>query len=192
MTDALHPAGLAPEAAPSTAVRTFLIADIRGYTRFTQEHGDEEAAKLVAQFAALAREAVGARGGEVIELRGDEAVGVFPSARQAVRSAVELQARFAEFAAAMAPLALPVGIGLDSGEAIPVEGGYRGAALNLAARLCGLAGAGEVLASEAVLHLAGKMDGLVYSERGEVQLKGLAEPVRVVQVVPRDEAVGER
>ncbi len=84
----------------------------------------------------------------------------------------------------MAPFALPVGIGLDAGEAIPVEGGYRGAALNLAARLCGLAGPGEVLASDAVVHLAGKMEGLVYTERGQVQLKGLAEPVRVVQVVP--------
>jgi class 3 adenylate cyclase len=187
VTHTSRSAGLAPDAARSTAVRTFLIADIRGYTRFTQEHGDEEAAKLVAQFAALAREAVGARGGEVIELRGDEAVGVFPSARQAVRGAVELQARFAQLAAATAPSGLPVGIGLDAGEAIPVEGGYRGAALNLAARLCGLAGPGEVLASEAVVHLAGKMKGLAYAERGHVQLKGLAEPVRVVQVTPEPE-----
>ncbi len=33
-------------------------------------------------------------------------------------------------------LPLRVGIGLDAGEAVPFEGGYRGAALNLAARLC--------------------------------------------------------
>lgn len=39
-------------------VRTFLIADVRGYTRFTQEHGDEEAGQLAAAFAALAREVV--------------------------------------------------------------------------------------------------------------------------------------
>ena len=36
-------------------VRTFLIADVRGYTRFTQAHGDEEAGKLAARFAELAR-----------------------------------------------------------------------------------------------------------------------------------------
>ena len=75
-------------------VRTFLIADVRGYTRFTQEHGDEEAGKLAARFAALVREAVTATGGEVLELRGDEALCVFSSARQALRAAVELQIRF--------------------------------------------------------------------------------------------------
>ncbi len=48
-------------------VRTFLIVDVRGYTRFTQAHGDEEAGKLAARFAALVREAVTATGGEVVE-----------------------------------------------------------------------------------------------------------------------------
>src|SRR5205085_7136328 len=66
--------------APS-AVRTFLIADVRGYTRFTQQHGDEAAARLATRFAALAREVVGAWGGQVLELRGDEALAVFISAR---------------------------------------------------------------------------------------------------------------
>jgi class 3 adenylate cyclase len=44
-------------------IRTFLIADVRGYPLFTQERGDEAAAKLAAKFASLAREAVEARGG---------------------------------------------------------------------------------------------------------------------------------
>jgi Transcriptional regulator/sugar kinase len=64
-----------PQAAESRAVvRTFLIADVRGYTSFTQTRGDEAAGELAAKFAALAREAVTATGGEVIELRGDEAL----------------------------------------------------------------------------------------------------------------------
>jgi class 3 adenylate cyclase len=76
------------------AIRTFLIADVRGYTRFTQEHGDEEAGRLAAAFAELARELVLSCGGEVIELRGDEALCVFVSARQALYGAVELQRGF--------------------------------------------------------------------------------------------------
>ena len=60
--------------ATSAAVRTFLIADIRGYTTFTLERGDEAAARLTAHFAELAQEAVAAGGGQVIELRGDEAL----------------------------------------------------------------------------------------------------------------------
>ena len=116
-------------------IRTFLIADVRGYTLFTQERGDEAAAKLAARFAGIAREAVEEHGGSVIELRGDEALAVFASARQAILAAIRAQDRFLEETLADPTLPLPVGIGLDAGEAVPVEGGYRGGALNLAARL---------------------------------------------------------
>jgi class 3 adenylate cyclase len=81
---------------PDVQIRTFLIADVRGYTLFTQERGDEAAAKLAAKFANIARDGVEARGGTLLELRGDEALCVFSSARQAIRTAVELQQRFVE------------------------------------------------------------------------------------------------
>ena len=168
----------------ATEIRTFLIADVRGYTLFTQERGDEAAAKLATKFAEIAREGVEGRGGSVIELRGDEALAVFGSPRQAIRAAVDLQRRFVEETLADPSLPLMVGIGLDAGEAVPMEGGYRGGALNLAARLCGQAGPGEVLASSEVVHLARAVDGVRYIQRGEVHLKGLAEPVRIVRVVP--------
>ena len=74
-------------------IRTFLIADVRGYTLFTQERGDEAAAKLASRFAGIAREAVDDHGGLVIELRGDEALAVFDSARQAIRAATVLASR---------------------------------------------------------------------------------------------------
>ncbi len=159
-------------------VRTFLIADVRGYTHFTLAHGDEAAAELATRFAGIAERTVESRDGRVIELRGDEALAVFVSARQALRAAVDLQKNFAEERLA----ALKVGIGLDAGEAIPVGAGFRGAALNLAARLCSLAGPGEILASDTVAHLARKMDGLEYADRGAVQLKGFSDPVNVVIV----------
>jgi serine/threonine protein kinase/DNA-binding beta-propeller fold protein YncE/class 3 adenylate cyclase len=174
-----------------TGLQTFLFADVRGYTRFTSERGDEAAAQLVERFAVLARETVSARGGEVIELRGDEALAVFGSVRNALHAALELQGRFAEATDADPMLPLLVGIGLDAGESVPVSGGYRGGALNLAARLCGLAGRGEVLASEAVAHLARKVEGLVYIERGPVEIKGLVEPVRVVQIVPASDTAAD-
>ena len=170
----------------TTEVLTFLLADVRGYTRFTLEQGDEAAARLAAKFAAIAREVVSAHDGHVLELRGDEALAVFSSVRQALRAAGQLQERFAYETMADTTLPLRVGIGLDVGEAIPVEGGYRGAALNLAARLCSLAGPGEVLVSEGVTHLARKVEGLSYRERGQTQLKGFPEPVRVVQLVPEE------
>jgi len=165
-------------------IRTFLIADVRGYTLFTQERGDEAAAKLAARFAGIVREVVESRGGRLLELRGDEALVVFGSARLAIRTAVDLQVRFVEETKNDPSLPLPVGMGLDAGEAVPVEGGYRGGALNLAARLCGQAGPGEVLATQEVVHLARKVEGIRYVDRGAFHLKGLAEPVRAVIVRP--------
>ena len=114
--------------AAEVGIRTFLIADVRGYTRFTQERGDEAAARLATRFAELARETIEASGGTLVELRGDEALAVFESARQALRAAAELQERFVAETVADPSLPLAVGIGLDVGEAVRVDGGYRGGA----------------------------------------------------------------
>jgi len=119
----------------------------------------------------------------VIELRGDEALAAFDSARQAILAAAHAQDRFLEETVADPSFPLPVGIGLDAGEAVPLEAGYRGGALNLAARLCGRAGPGEILASQGVVHLARKVEGVRYLDRGDLHLKGLAEPIRVIRVI---------
>jgi class 3 adenylate cyclase len=168
----------------ATSVLTFLIADVRGYTQFTVEHGDAAAANLATRFAAAARQTAAARDGRLLELRGDEGLAVFSSTRQALWASVELQAHLTREAATSGTPQINVGIGLDAGEAIPVEGGYRGAALNLAARLCSLGGPGEVLATETVTNLARKVDGLTYTDRGSVQLKGFADPVKVLAIHP--------
>ncbi|HET6624688.1 MAG TPA: ABC transporter substrate-binding protein [Gaiellaceae bacterium] len=168
-------------------VRTFLIADVRGYTRFTQAHGDEEAGKLAASFAALARDVVVSMGGELVELRGDEALSAFGSARQALRAAVEMQARFRERVDGRPVFPLGIGIGLAAGEAVPVEGGYRGGALNLAARLCSIAAPGQILASDTVTSLAGRLEGVRFVERRGLRLKGLESRVRPFEVVPEAE-----
>jgi adenylate cyclase len=170
-------------------VHAFLIADVRGYTMFTQEHGDEEAGRLAGHFAQVTRSVVEAHRGKVLELRGDEALVVFGSPRSAIRGAVALQQRFVE--ETIVDPSLPLTVGIDAGEAVAVEGGYRGGALNVAARLCSLARAGEVLASREIVHLALRVDGVRFTERGQAELKGLDKPVHVVAVrsEERDEAL---
>jgi adenylate cyclase len=176
---------MASEQAP---VRTFLIADVRGYSRFTEEYGDEAAGRLAAKFTDLMHEGVQMRGGRVIEIRGDEALAVFDSARQAIRAAKDLQEMFERESDADRDLPMPVGIGIDSGEAVELEdGSYRGNALNLAARLCGLAHGGEVLISEGTRHLAGHIPGLRYIDRGRMNLKGISDPVHLLRVAWEDE-----
>ena len=169
---------------PTTAaLRTFVFADVRGYTSYTREQGDEAGAALARAFAAIVEELAPEHTGTLQELRGDEALVVFDSARRALRFCVELQQ---EVAAKELPR--PVGIGLDAGEAVPVEDGFRGGALNRAARLCALAKPGEVLASDSVREVAGATEGVAFGFRRVERLKGFEKPVGVVEVHPAERA----
>ena len=167
---------------PGAVVRTFLISDIRGYSTFTRERGDETAARLATRFADLAVDAVEARGGTVIGLRGDEALAVFDSTPQAVRAALEFQVACREATDEDPELPLPVGVGIDCGEAIPVEDGYRGKALNMAARLCSKAAAGQVFVTKDVARAVHAGSRTSHSSPvGAVELKGFDQPVELLE-----------
>jgi class 3 adenylate cyclase len=172
-----------------TGTHTFLIADIRGYSRYTEQYGDEAAARLAARFAELVDDGVEAHDGQVVEVRGDEALVVFASAREALRAAIDLQEQFDEQSAVEPELPLRVGIGIDSGEAVQLENGsYRGAALNVAARLCARAHGGQTLVSQATSRLAGRLAGIEYSDRGRVRLKNIPDPIHILQVYSERES----
>jgi ABC-type oligopeptide transport system substrate-binding subunit/class 3 adenylate cyclase/tRNA A-37 threonylcarbamoyl transferase component Bud32 len=175
--------GATPVSMRRPQLRTFLIADVRGYTSYTAEHGDEAGAALASTFARLARDVVSRREGRLVELRGDEALVAFESARLALQAAVELQEKVADEA-----LPRGVGVGLDAGEAVPVGRGFRGAALNTAARLCARARPGEILATEEVVHLAGTVTGVSFGLRRPERLKGLAKPVTAIEIHPAGQA----
>ncbi|MEO7002226.1 MAG: helix-turn-helix domain-containing protein [Ktedonobacterales bacterium] len=181
---------LAPARQPAltAGILVFLIADIRGYTSFTQQYGDAAAARLTGAFAEIARAAFERWDGRLVEMRGDEALGVFGSARQAMHAALDLHARCTEAALTHANMPLNIGIGLDVGEATPVDNGYRGAALNRAARLCSVAQAGETLISLGVAYVAPLVDGVQFIERGQEQLKGFAGPTPILAVMPAPES----
>jgi DNA-binding SARP family transcriptional activator/class 3 adenylate cyclase/ABC-type glycerol-3-phosphate transport system substrate-binding protein len=167
---------------PASVIRTFLIADIRGYTRFSDARGDEAAARLAERFLSIARERVESHSGAIVEVRGDEILAVFDSAREAVRAAVDLQAALA--AEQTADLPLGVGIGIDAGEAVPLGEGYRGRALNMAARLCARARPGEILVTPELAHLSGNVEGIRFEDRGPVRLRGISKPISLMTVVP--------
>ena len=116
---------------PRELAHAFLITDVRGYTRYTQQHGDDAAAQLSERFIRLATVSDPAvrrtRDGRA-RRRGGQRVRV---AAPALRAALGIQAAVADDG-----FPLGVGIGLDAGEAVEVGDDYRGGALNMAARLC--------------------------------------------------------
>lgn len=168
--------------------KTFLIADVRGYTRYTQEHGDSAASALVGSFLGTTEPILRERGGELVETRGDEVVAAFDSSRSALEAAVEMQRALVSNDAGP----IPVGIGIDIGEAVPFENGYLGNALNLASRLCSVCAPGEILTTREVAHVAGVVDGTSFEDRGDRRFKNVGEPVRVIRVVPEPDDPSRR
>jgi WD40 repeat protein len=116
---------------------------------------------------------------------------VFDSVRQAIRVGIELQLEFVSQTIADPTWPLAVGIGLDAGEPIRVDGGYRGGARNVAERLSSLAGPAEILVSRELAHLAGKLDGVKYVERGAIRLEDLTNHVDVISVRPEFEDLAQ-
>jgi predicted ATPase/class 3 adenylate cyclase/Tfp pilus assembly protein PilF len=167
-----------------TEERTFLIADVRNYTSFTQEQGDQAAARLTMRFAALASASVRQHQGGLLSQRGDEIVAVFASPRRALRAALALIAICAEETSRDPSLPLRLGIGVATGKVVRVGEDYRGGALNLASRLCSLAREGEALASQPVVRQARQMPGVTFVERGAAQLKGMQDGVAIYSVLP--------
>lgn len=164
-------------------LRAFLISDIRGYSTFAHQRGDEATSQLAQRFQDIASHVLPAHGGHILGRRGDEVLAAFDSARAAVRAAVAFQKALLEATRADPSLPLPAGLGMDFGEAVVVNGEWSANAINVAARLCSLAHGGEVLATEELRHIAQAVDDVRYVERSPVTVKGVTRPVRHVRVV---------
>jgi class 3 adenylate cyclase len=186
----------APAAVPSGLV-TILFTDMEGSTNLTQRLGDAKAQDVLRTHNTIVRDALKVHGGSEIKHTGDGIMASFGSASRALECAVAIQQAFRERNAAVgAALAPPqdaasgaptplepllVRIGLNAGEPVAEDEDLFGAAVQLAARVCARAEPGQVLAANVVRELAmGK--GFLFSDLGEVVLRGFEDPVRLYEV----------
>jgi class 3 adenylate cyclase/ABC-type branched-subunit amino acid transport system substrate-binding protein len=171
------------EGPPESRTRAFLFADLRGYTDFVERHGAAAAASLLSRYRALARDAIGRFGGAEIKTEGDSFYVVFSSVSSAVRCGLALTADARTASAEHPDEPIDVGVGIHAGETIELDDGYVGSAVNIAARICGQAGPGEVVVSETVRALTRTLLPVVFKSRGRRELKGIAEPIELFAVV---------
>jgi len=148
--------------------------DITGYTRLTQERGDDAAADLAATVARLVQRSSVQHGGKPIKWLGDGVMFYFSDPSQGTRSALEM---VDGLAAAGLP---PAHVGLHSGPVLFQEGDYFGQTVNVTARIAEYARQGEVLVSQAVAD-ASQEKGLAFGDIGPVELKGLSGTVHLLR-----------
>jgi adenylate cyclase len=148
--------------------------DITGYTRLTQERGDDAAAELAATLARLVQRGSVQHGGKPIKWLGDGVMLYFREPGRGVHAALEMVDRLAS---AGLP---PAHVGLHAGPVLFQEGDYFGQTVNLTSRIADYARPGEVLVSQAVAD-APHDDAIAFQNIGEVELKGVSTPVHLLR-----------
>ncbi|HEX3691906.1 MAG TPA: MerR family transcriptional regulator [Solirubrobacteraceae bacterium] len=152
------------------------FADLAGYTRLTEERGDEEAVGVVERFVEAVEHSlpIDAR---VIKTLGDEVMVVGADAVALTRWAVAFQGQIP----AKAPQPR---IGIHCGEAIYRDGDYYGRDVNQAARVVARAAGGEVLVTRPIVEVAEGAEELRFELIGEIGLKGFSEPIELFHALP--------
>jgi adenylate cyclase len=159
-----------------------LFADVRGSTALAERIGASEFAKLLNRFYATATEVILRHDGLIDKLIGDEAMALFIAGvagpdyrRRALAAARELLGAVG-YGTPAGPW-IPVGVGLNAGQAYVGNVGTAvvdftalGDAVNVAARLQGSAGEGQLVVSADLL---GDLDEqLPSAERRELDARG--------------------
>ena len=173
-TPASPPTGQNAVASP---FRTVLFTDIVGHTAIMQRLGDARGRDLLREHERITRDLLAEHSGAEVKTMGDGFMASFASVTRAMDCAIALQRAFA----ARDREPLQIRVGLNAGEPIEEDGDLFGAAVILASRICGQAGAGEILVPEPVRHLlAGK--SYVYADRGDFIPKGFEDRMRLYEV----------
>jgi adenylate cyclase len=149
--------------------------DLTGYTRLTEERGDEAAAQLATRLATLVRGSSREHEGQPVKWLGDGVMFYFPSPGDGVLAALDM---VEGVAAHDLP---PARVGIHAGPVIFQEGDYFGRTVNIAARIAEYARPGEVLVSQEVVD-ATELDGVGVTAIGPVELKGVAQPLSLHSV----------
>jgi predicted ATPase/class 3 adenylate cyclase len=162
-------------------VVTFLFTDIEGSTRLLQHVGEANYARLQETQRSLLRSAFAAHRGVELRTVGDGCFAAFPSAGDALAAALEAQLALAAYP--WRDGAVKVRMGLDTGEATPIEGEYTALVVNRAARITSAAHGGQILVSAATSAAAGDPPGASRLESlGRHRLKDLTAPVELFQL----------
>jgi len=149
--------------------------DITGYTRLTEERGDEAAADLATKLATLVRGSSREHDGQPVKWLGDGVMFYFPNPGDGVSAALDM---VEGLPAAGLP---PAHVGIHAGPVVFQDGDYFGRTVNIAARIAEYARPGEVLVSQEVVE-ATVLEGVDVTAIGPIELKGVSQPLNLHSV----------
>jgi class 3 adenylate cyclase/tetratricopeptide (TPR) repeat protein len=167
---------------------TVLFTDVVGSTELISALGDDACHALLLEHLERLRTVVVRHSGEVIKTLGDGIMAAFGSAVSAMDAAADVQAAVARENRRRSAVAVGVRVGVSGGDATFEDGDWFGIPVVEAARLCALAAPGQALVSALARAMAGSRGGHVYQAVGELQLKGIADPVAAYALASRSDS----
>src|SRR6266851_4438776 len=162
-------------------IAAILAADVVGFSRLTGADEDRTLARLRALRSDLIDPTIAVHNGRIVKRTGDGSLVEFRSVVDAVRCAIEVQNGMVERNAGLpAERRIEFRVGIHLGDVVEEsDGDLMGDGVNIAARLEGICEPGSICLSEqAYWQVKARLD-LAINDRGAVQLKNIAEPVRV-------------
>jgi class 3 adenylate cyclase len=161
---------------------TLMFTDIVGSSALAEERGNEFAMKVVRVHNMIVKSTISHYGGQYIKHTGDGILAAYDDAQMAVKSAAVIQRCVREHNTEFPDLPLSLRVGLNGGETISEGDDVFGSSVNLASRVCALAGAGEVFCTGIIRNRA-KAVKIRFSDRGEHAVKGYKDPIPVYEVL---------
>lgn len=180
---------MAPGSSFALRSLTFLFTDLKDSTQLYDRIGDLSAYELVQEHFKILSETVARHEGAIVKTIGDAIMATFPRPESAVQAAAEMNRKLTEWNRTRPEADLYLKIGIHEGACIAVSSNdridYFGTTVNQAARIQGLAGAGEIFLSEAVYSAQGvaQLGHVSFLDPQVVQLKGISEKVTVYPAV---------
>ncbi len=171
---------------------TVVFTDLHGSTAVFEALGNAVAADAITEVTRWIGQHCVQGGGHIVKTLGDGVLAMFPNGDRALNTVAEMQRAYSTRTQPKPiSIAMPMRVGVASGDVEIVAGDCYGDAVNVASRLCDLCGPGQIWASAATTEGVRESNGMAFRELGPINIRGRAEPCKVFQIEWHEDVASE-
>lgn len=161
---------------------TILFADVCRSTQLFEQYGDVKAREIISNVLSALTQVTKKHGGAVVKTIGDEIMATLPTATAGVLAGCDMQRRVASDLT-LARYSIMIRVGLHYGSVLREDNDVFGDAVNVAARMAGLAKGQQIVTTQSTVQDFDASDNLEVRSLGKTRVKGKLMPIEIVDVL---------